>query len=147
MINLLRNVHISNQLMHNGKWKRMFGRRLSEISCGIIGAGRIGSLMIEKLNALGNKPVFVNDISQNKALDEYNIEWVTKEEIYKECDLISIHTPLTDKTYNMIGLNEMKTMKPEVLLINTARGGIINEVNLAEMLKSGELLKQETGNG
>jgi D-3-phosphoglycerate dehydrogenase / 2-oxoglutarate reductase len=139
MINLLRNVHISNQLMHNGKWKRLLGRRLSQISCGIIGAGRIGSLVIKKLNSLGNKAVLVNDIKQNKVLDKLNIKWVTKEEIYRTCDLISIHTPLTDKTHNMISTNEMKLMKSNIVLINTARGGIINELNLAEMLNSGKL--------
>jgi D-3-phosphoglycerate dehydrogenase len=82
----------------------------------------------------------VNDI--NADLDIFqdgNIEWVDKEFIYSEADVISLHVPLTGQTKNMIRQKELLQMKHDALIINTARGGIINEDDLLEVLMGGRL--------
>jgi D-3-phosphoglycerate dehydrogenase len=82
----------------------------------------------------------VNDIHPNqKVAPELKLEWVDKEEIYRHADLISLHLPLTGQTKNMIRREHLLQMKPDAMIINTSRGGIVNEHDLAEVLGSGHL--------
>jgi len=138
-LSLIRNVHVSNYQMHKGNWNRYFGKRISEITIGIIGYGRIGSGFLERLVGFSPFKVLVNDI---KTIDLSNFPFAskaTKEEIYKNCDLISIHVPLTSSTKNMIKYETLKFMKSDACVINTSRGGIINEADLYKVLKEGHL--------
>ena len=142
MITLLRSIHLSNNRAHQGEWFRYFGRRLTEITIGIIGVGRIGSRVIRHLAGFSCSHILVNDIDPGVELPEYpgcTIEKSDKETIYKEADVISLHVPLTAATRNMVKKKELSMMKPDALIINTARGGIINEQDLFEILKSGHL--------
>ena len=142
IISLLRSVHASNQRMHRGEWHRYVGWRLSEVTIGIIGAGRIGSRVIRHLAAFDCSRILVNDIDSSLTLPSHptcTIEWVDKSTLYREADIISIHVPLTRHTANLIAKEEISWMQPGTLLINTARGGIINEQDLFDALQSGHL--------
>jgi D-3-phosphoglycerate dehydrogenase / 2-oxoglutarate reductase len=140
MLTLLRSIHLANSNIHQGKWNRYFGRRIPETTIGIIGTGRIGSRVLRRLSAFGTPRILVNDIQpNNKLVPELKLEWVDKETIYQEADLISLHVPLTAETKNMIGKEQLKKMKEDALIINCARGGIINESELAETLRGGHL--------
>jgi len=140
MINLLRGVQISNAQLHQGIWKRHLGRRISEITIGIIGLGRIGTRVLRRLKSFGTPRLLVNDILPNLELNrEFKLEWVSKDIIYKEADLISLHVPLTKETNGMIGIKELESMKKDALIINTSRGGIINEKDLYKTLSSSHL--------
>jgi D-3-phosphoglycerate dehydrogenase / 2-oxoglutarate reductase len=141
MLTLLRSVQMSNMKMHNGKWHRYFGRRLAEITIGIIGVGRIGASILQHLQGFGSPKILLNDISPNHKLDEIfsNIEWAGKEKIYKQADIISIHTPLTAQTKDMVKKEQLLSMKKNAIIINTARGGIINEQNLYEVMQTDHL--------
>jgi len=140
VLTLLRFVHVSNIEMHHGRWHRFFGRRLSESSLGIIGMGRIGKHFLRLLKGFDLKKILVNDIKiDNSLAQEYDFVWASKEEIYSSCDIITIHTPLTAETHNLITTNELKMMNKDAILINTARGGIINELDLYHHLSSGGL--------
>jgi len=140
MLTLLRSVHVSNFEMHNGQWNRFFGRRLSNITIGIIGMGRIGFGVLKHLQGFGAPRVLVNDIKSCKFdLNKYNVKIVNKEDIYSESDIITIHTPLTSQTKNMIQRKQLISMKKDAIVINTARGGIINENDLYKVMKSGHL--------
>jgi D-3-phosphoglycerate dehydrogenase len=140
ILTLLRSVHISNMEMHNGKWHRFFGRRLSEITIGIIGVGRIGCGVLQHLQGFGSPKILLNDINSNHNLDqEYNIEWVDKETIYQKADIVTIHTPLTAQTKNMVKKEHLLSMKKDAIIINTSRGGIINEQDLYEVMQSNHL--------
>ena len=140
MLSLLRSVQLSNMEMHNGKWHRFFGRRLSEVTIGIIGIGRIGTGVLQHLQAFGSPKILVNDINYDKNVDKkFNIEWSDKETIYQQADVISIHTPLTTQTINMIKKEQLLSMKEDAIIINTARGGIINEKDLYEVMQDGHL--------
>ena len=112
MLTLLRSVHVSNSQMHSGEWHRFFGRRLSKVVIGIIGIGRIGQRVLEHLQGFGNPRILVNDISiKDDISDRFNVEWVSKEEIYKQSDIVSLHLPLTGKTKNMITKDQLLLMK------------------------------------
>ncbi len=140
MLSLLRSVHVSNSEMHSGHWHRFFGRRLSEVTIGLIGIGRIGTGVLRHLQGFGSPALLANDIEPNASLTgEFDIQWVDKDRIYKEADIISIHTPLTALTKNMIKKAELSAMKRDAIVINTARGGIVNEQDLYEVMLSGHL--------
>ena len=140
MLTLLRSVQLSNMEMHNGKWHRFFGRRLSEITIGIIGAGRIGVGVLQHLQGFGLPKILINDVVQKNHLDKkFNIEWVDKDTIYQQADIITIHTPLTVQTKNMIKKEQLLCMKEDAIIINTARGGVINEQDLYEVMQMDHL--------
>ena len=140
MLTLLRSVHVSNSQMHQGQWHRYFGRRLEEVTVGIIGMGRIGTGVLKRLKGFDTSKILVNDINPNFELDsEFNLEWTNKEKIYKEADIVSLHLPLTDLTKNLIRKKHLRMFKHDAILINTSRGGIINEEDLYEVMKSGYL--------
>ena len=140
MLAALRSVQVSNMDMHNGKWHRCFGRRLSEVVIGVVGVGRIGKGVLQHLKGFGCPKVLVNDIHPNHELEkEFNIEWTTKSEIYQKSDVITIHTPLTAETKNMIKKDELLSMKSDAIVVNTARGGIINENDLFDVMQAGHL--------
>lgn len=140
MLSLLRSIHIANTQMHQGQWKRVFGRRIAEITVGIIGVGRIGTRVLRRMRGFGTPKIMVNDILPNLELNrEFKLNWASKTDIYREADLISIHVPLTVQTKNMIRKEHLLQMKPDALLINTSRGGIVNEQDLFEVLQSGHL--------
>jgi D-3-phosphoglycerate dehydrogenase / 2-oxoglutarate reductase len=140
MLTLLRSVHVSNSEMHAGRWHRFFGRRLAEVTIGIIGAGRIGTGVMKGTKAFGAPKILVNDVVPNQELDgEFNLEWVSKERIYREADIISLHVPLTHMTKNMIKKEQLLSMKEDAMVINTARGGIINEQDLYDVMQGGHL--------
>ena len=140
MLSLLRSIHISNSELHRGEWHRHFGRRIPEITIGIIGAGRIGGRVLRRLAAFGSPRILVNDIKPREDIaPSLKIEWVDKETIYKQADLISLHTPLTRQTLDLISDRELEMMKSDALLINVARGGIINEMALERALIGGDI--------
>jgi D-3-phosphoglycerate dehydrogenase len=140
MLSLLRSVHVANLQLHAGHWQRHMGRRLAEVTLGIIGTGRIGARVLRRIPAFGTPRVLVNDLKPNlKLVPELKLEWVAKEDIYRHADVISLHVPLTLQTRNMIQRAELMLMKRDALLINTSRGGIINEADLANVMRSGHL--------
>jgi len=140
MLMLLRNAHVANSEMHQGLWHRYFGRRVPEVTIGIIGVGRIGRGVLERLSSFNPSKILVNDLDIK--LDFSSMPWVhyaTKDEIYKQADVISLHIPLTAVTKNMIRYDHLMAMKEDAIIINTSRGGVINEVDLAKALTGGHL--------
>ena len=140
ILSLLRSVNSSNLEMHQGVWHRHFGRRMSEVTYGIIGIGRIGSRVIEHLRSFGDPPIMANDIDATDKTNRWkNVAWVSKEDIYKEADVLSLHLPLTQATNNLIGREQLLMMKRDALIVNTSRGGIVKESDLYEVLQTGHL--------
>ena len=140
MFSLMRSIHVANAQMHMGEWRRHFGRRVSELTIGVMGAGRIGGRVLRHLAALGAGRLLVNDTNPECRLDSTMPgEWVEKDALYREADIVSLHVPLTAQTKNMVRREQLLGMKPDAMIVNTARGGIINEADLAEVLRAGHL--------
>jgi len=137
MLMLARNLYVTSNKLKNGIWEKNGGFQLSGKTIGIIGVGNIGKELVKLLKPFNCK-ILVNDIiDQTEYYKENQLIEVSKEEIYKKSDFITIHTPLTEQTKNMITLKQLKMMKPTAYLINTARGGIIKEKDLKIALKEG----------
>lgn len=144
MLSCLRHIGRANIDARSGIWKRHFGRRLSEITVGIIGTGRIGARVISHLHhGFGISKILANDVSPvnyfTQRIGRAPVEWVSKDQIYRQADVISLHVPLTPLTHNMITIDEMMIMKKDAILINTSRGGIVNEDDLFSVLCSTHL--------
>jgi len=139
MLNLLRHLPQADRGMRRGIWKRLMGRRLAECVVGIIGLGRIGKRVARHLSGFGSK-ILVNDIAPDlEFIEKHGLIEAAKEQIYAESDIITLHVPLTQETRGLIGPRELAMMKPDALLINTARGGIVDEAALAAALRTGKL--------
>lgn len=137
---LLRNVPEAVEGMRRGEWNRRMGRRIPHVTVGIIGTGRIGTRVLRRLAAFGTPRVLVNDLQPRpKLIEELKLEWVDKDTIYREADVISLHVPLTAQTEGMIRERELRLMKSDALLVNTARGGLVDEAALERVLLEGHL--------
>ena len=140
MLIMLRSITLSNQDLHNGQWNRYFGRRLANCTVGIIGAGRIGSRVIGHLSGFDVNSILVSDRDQSKAFQTNgNIVRSDKQTIFETADVVSLHLPLTTETRNMVTSTDLFKMKRDAIILNTSRGGIINERDLYDVLKSGHL--------
>ncbi|MDN5098610.1 phosphoglycerate dehydrogenase [Aliarcobacter butzleri] len=130
MLMLCRNLFITSNELKNGIWNKSGGFQLSEKRIGIIGVGYIGKELIRLLKPF-NCEILVNDIiNQEQYYKENNLKEVSKEEIFKTCDIVTIHTPFDSTTDNLINKKIFETMKNGSFIINSARGGIINEDDL-----------------
>ena len=137
MLMLSRNLYTTSNKLKNGTWDKQGGFQLSGKTVGIIGVGYIGKEIIRLLKAFNCK-ILVNDIvNQDDYYKQNACTEVSKDEIFKTCDIVTIHTPYNDITTNMVDLKVLKTMKNSAYILNTARGGIINEQDLKYALQNG----------
>lgn len=137
MLMLCRNLFTTSNELKNRIWNKSGGFELSGKKIGIIGVGYIGKEVVRLLKPF-NCEIYVNDIiNQDEYYRKNNLIKTSKEDIFKNCDIVTIHTPYDDTTKNMVNLDVLKTMQNSSFIINSARGGIINEDNLKYALKNG----------
>ena len=134
MIQLLRNIKENEEsLRNNGTKEGLVGNLLNGKTVGIIGAGEIGRRVASLCKAFGCKVIAYN----RSVIDDSNIdEQMELEELLKEADIVSLHCPLTKETEGMIGKRELSLMKNSAILINTARGAIVNTDDLVYALNN-----------
>lgn len=122
-------------LHHKGCKRRGggLGRELSEVTIGIVGTGRIGSVVAKALSGMGANVIAYSE-SENQQLEKL-VKYVSFKELIATSDVISIHIPLTEKSRYLFSVNEFEMMKNDVLVVNTARGEIIDTRALVEALK------------
>lgn len=136
MLMLCRNLFVTSNELKNGIWNKAGGFQLSGKKVGIIGVGYIGKEVIRLLKTFNCK-IYVNDIiNQDEYYKENNLIETSKEEIFKTCDIVTIHTPYDDTTKEIVNLEVFKIMKKSSFIINSARGGIINENDLKYALQN-----------
>ena len=136
ILSLLRNIYISSNLLKNNIWEKNGGVQLTNKTIGIIGVGNIGKDLIQLLKPFSCK-ILVNDIiNQDEYYKDNNLIENSKEKIFRDADIITIHTPLNESTKYMIDKKSLNLMKPNAIVINTARGGIINQEDLKWALKN-----------
>lgn len=141
MVTLTRKVVLAHEELKVGGWSRFTGKRLGESTIGIIGAGRVGLNVIRILSEFRPKKILINDVKDKvkevtSILGPRKIEFqlAEKEEIYRNSDIVSLHVPLNSRTKNLISKKEFDLFQKDTFLINTARGGIVNESDLYEAL-------------
>lgn len=136
-LSLARKIPEANNIVRSGQWPKMIGHSVWEKTIGIIGLGAIGRSVVRRAHGF-NMTILGYDIcyDQNFIRSE-NVKIVSIDELLRESDFITIHVPLNDSTRNLISLAQLKMMKPTAYLINTSRGGIVNEQELYEALKNG----------
>ncbi len=137
MLGLVRKLPFITELTRRGDWdyrRSIPVRRLATLTVGIVGVGRIGGLFARKVSALGCRIVGVDPRRLELAPEHPEVAFVTFDELLADADVVSIHCPLTTETRGMFGTDTLARMKPTAFLINTARGGIIDEAALADAL-------------
>lgn len=139
IISLTRNIHTSSRLLTHGTWKKDAGRQMSELTIGIIGVGHIGKELIKILKPF-NCRIIVNDIiEQDKYYSDAGVTHVSKDELISKSDVVSLHIPMTSLTKGMINKDMLSHMKPTSFLVNTSRGGIVNESDLKNALEKNKI--------
>ncbi|MFH0964867.1 MAG: phosphoglycerate dehydrogenase [Planctomycetota bacterium] len=142
MMALSRNVHPAATALKAGKWdpKSFVGTQLAGKTIGVIGLGRVGEQVARSARALGMNVIGYDPYMAETKAPALGIESVqSPEDMYGRCDYLTVHTPLTDETRNLIGREAISRMKDGVRILNCARGGIVDEAALLEGLKSGKV--------
>ncbi|NPE27416.1 phosphoglycerate dehydrogenase [Methanococcoides sp. SA1] len=139
ILSLLRRIPESSNAMKEGKWMPQMGHSLHGKILGIVGLGRIGKELVKLVQPFEMEILAYEKYPDESFIDRYNIDIVSLEEILSKSDIISIHVPLIEETFNLIGTSELSIMKKGSILINTARGNVIDEVALINALKCGNI--------
>jgi glyoxylate reductase len=137
-----RRVVEASDVLRDGKWKTwspMFltGMDVHGATIGIIGLGEIGAAVARRAKGFGMELLYYNRTQKPALEQELGIEYVSKEELLRRSDFVCVLVPYTKETENFITLKELRTMKKTAILINTARGGIVNEDDLLTALTEG----------
>lgn len=146
ILELCSHVGLHHQAVQAGEWTRAVGfsfwnRQLLELSgmtLGLIGFGRIGRRTGELAHAFGMKVLACSETRRDKPTWE-PFAWSELDELLQSSDIVSLHCPLTSSTRGMINRQRLNLMQPHAMLINTARGGLVSEPDLADALNSGRL--------
>ena len=141
MLAAARNIAPANAALKNGEWKRSkyTGIELYEKTVGIVGLGRIGVLVAQRLSAFGMKVVAYDPYVQAGRAAQMGVRLVTLDELLAEADFMSVHLPKTPETIGLIGEDELAKVKPSLVLVNAARGGIVDEHALHVAVKEGRI--------
>lgn len=142
LLALARNIHNTDKSMKQGKWekKKFKGIELYKKTFGLIGTGRIGTAVAKRalgfeMDVIGYDPYVEPDILKSNGIEPVN----SVDEIITKADIISLHIPLTDETKHLINATSIEKMKDGAILLNCARGGIVDEKAVYDALKSGKL--------
>lgn len=143
MIALGRSLKGYNENVQRGNWERgAFGRTVSlnKKLVGLVGGGNIGRQVARRVQSFGAEVQYHDTFRLSETVEkEYGMSYVPLEKLLETSDIVSLHVPLTDTTYHMIGERELERMKADAFLINTARGGLVDEKALLEALEAGRL--------
>lgn len=124
--------------VRSGHWKRMTGHEIMGKTIGVIGLGRIGKEVVKRARAFEMNVVGLDLYWSDEFAEKYEVRRATEfQEVFELCDIISLHTNLTDQTRNLIREETLAFMKPGVVLVNCARGELVNSSDMANALESG----------
>lgn len=137
MLGLARALPWHDSIVKMGQWSRSIGVELCGKTLGIVGLGRVGKALAERAKAFGMVLLAVEPAPDTEFCRGLGIRLVSLGELLRESDFVSLHVPLVPSTKGMIGEPELRTMKPTAFIINTSRGGIVDEDALAKALNNG----------
>ncbi|MCS6906977.1 MAG: phosphoglycerate dehydrogenase [Anaerolineales bacterium] len=129
-----------DRAMKAGRWEKLPGRSLSECTLGVIGVGNIGKAVIRRAHAFGMR-ILGNDIAEIAPdfIAEYRVEMTSLEELLQRSDFVSLNCDLNPTSYHLINAETLRLMKPTAILINTARGAVVDEHALIHALQTGQI--------
>jgi D-3-phosphoglycerate dehydrogenase len=141
MLSLARKIPQATASMKAGKWEKskFMGNEYCNKTLGIIGIGRVGSIVADRALGLKMRVIAYDPFISPEAAEKLGIVLVGLDELFKSSDFISIHTPMTKETKNIINAKAFAKMKKGVFIVNCARGGIVNEKDLHDALVSGKV--------
>jgi D-3-phosphoglycerate dehydrogenase len=141
LLGLCRNIPKADASLKRGEWNRsaLAGSELKGKVAGVIGLSKVGGRVAARFQAFECEVIGCDPFISEKRAQDLGVRLVSHEEIYKTADIITLHIPKTKETANMIGEKELAMMKDGVLIVNTARGGIIDEEALLKALESGKV--------
>jgi D-3-phosphoglycerate dehydrogenase len=141
MFALARQLPAADASTQAGKWEktRFMGVELTAKTRGLIGAGNIGSIVADRANGLKMKVVAYDPFLSPERAVEIGVEKVELDELLARADIITLHTPLTDKTRNILSEENLRKTKKRVLIVNCARGGLVDEAALRKLLDEGHV--------
>jgi D-3-phosphoglycerate dehydrogenase len=136
-----RHITPASSALRQGEWKRSkyTGVELYEKTAGIVGLGRIGALVAQRLSAFGMHVIAYDPYVAAGRAAQMGVRLVSLEELLRTSDVVSVHLPKTPETVGIIGHEQLATVKPSLILVNAARGGIVDEDALAAALKEGRV--------
>jgi phosphoglycerate dehydrogenase-like enzyme len=143
MIALTHHIRVKDRLVRTGQWhdrSQYMGSELRNRTFGAVGLGGIAREAIRLLSIFGmNQPIAFDPFVDAATAEAAGVRLVALDELMAEADFVSVHCPLSERTRNLIGAHELSLMKPDAYLLNTARGGIVNEDALYDALKAGRI--------
>ena len=141
ILSVVRKVAAADRSVRGGKWKRgeFGGVELRGRTLGLVGAGRIGGEVARRARAFGMRVVAHDPYLTEERAKDLEIERVELDELLRSSDVVSLHVPLTDETRGMFGEERLRLLKKGAFLVNVARGGVVDEAALANVLADGHL--------
>ena len=144
MFSLARRIVEADESTKRGSYRGwephiFLGKALRGKTLGILGLGRIGTMVAKKVDGFEMRVLYNKRSPDPDAEREYKVEYADIERLFRESDVITIHLPLTDQTREMINADAISKMKPGVIIINTARGAIVDEHALVDGLRDGKI--------
>ena len=141
MLSLVRQIPQATASMKAGKWEKnkFTGHEFLNKTLGIIGIGRVGSIVADRAQGLKMKVIAYDPFISPEAAEKMGITLASLDEIFRQADIITVHTPMTKETRGLINAAAFAKMKKGVYIINCARGGIVSEKDLYDALVSGKV--------
>ena len=142
MLNFARNIYKANSSMREGKWNKKFlrGSELQGKTVGVIGLGNIGAAVVKKCQAFDMNTIAFDRFVPKKRGQDLGVELLDNfDDFLARSDYITIHVPLTTQTKDLISYSEIEKMKPTAIIVNVARGGVVNEKALYDALKNNKI--------
>jgi D-3-phosphoglycerate dehydrogenase len=140
MIAVAKSFWIHMKSVKSGQWKRQTGTELYSKTLGILGLGRIGKEVVKRASAFGMNLIGHGNHWDDKFAAKYNLKRLpTRQDVLKQADVVSLHMSLTPQTRGLINKEMIALMKHGAILINTARGGLVVEADVADACRSGKL--------
>lgn len=136
ILNAARNISGMDRAIKNNEWYRYTGCELNNKIIGIVGMGHIGGEVAKRAYAFGMKILAYDIYPRQDFIEKYNVTYVSLEKLFKQSDVITLHAPAIKATENMINRDSLNLMKSTAILVNAARGELINEEDLYEALKN-----------
>ena len=141
MFALMRKIPQANQSTHAGRWEKsaFMGAEVFAKTLGVIGCGNIGSIVADRAVGLKMRVIAFDPFLTEERAVELGVEKVDLEDLLARADIVTLHTPLTDQTRNVLGRQNIAKLKPGAYVVNCARGGLIDEEALKEALDDGRI--------